>query len=353
MTSKTSPSCANTLLSRDDFRESVFARDNHRCVICQSEAKDAHHILERRLFGDGGYYLNNGASLCSGCHIKAEMTVLSVEDIRAACNIEEKNKVIPEHLYPDQIYDKWGNPILPNGRRLRGELFEDVSIQRILTSANVISLFDKHIKYPRTYHLPWSPGVTEDDRVVKDLSVFEGKEVVVTTKMDGENTTMYNNYIHARSLNDKKHWSKSWVKNFHGRIAHDIPDDMRLVVENLYAKHSILYTNLESYVYGISVWKGMNCLSWDDGCEWFNLLGIPIVPVLYRGVWDEKKISSILLNYNMDEGYVVRLAESFHYKDFSRSVAKYVRKNHVTENDHWFFGNSGETNKLKGDHANN
>jgi len=43
------------LLTRDEFREAVFARDHHRCVICRNEGKDAHHILERRLFDDGGY----------------------------------------------------------------------------------------------------------------------------------------------------------------------------------------------------------------------------------------------------------------------------------------------------------
>lgn len=36
------------------------------------------------------------------------------------------------------------------------------------------------------------------------------------------------------------------------------------------------------------------------------------------------------------EGYVVRLAEEFHYGAFRR-VAKYVRPNHVTSNSHWKF----------------
>lgn len=35
------------LLSRDDFREGVFLRDNHQCVICKEPGKDAHHIIER------------------------------------------------------------------------------------------------------------------------------------------------------------------------------------------------------------------------------------------------------------------------------------------------------------------
>ena len=49
-----------TLITRDDFRQSVFERDSHRCVICGEPAKDAHHILERRLFPDGGYYKEFG-----------------------------------------------------------------------------------------------------------------------------------------------------------------------------------------------------------------------------------------------------------------------------------------------------
>lgn len=337
----------NKLLSREEFRESVFLRDKNKCVICSDAAQDSHHILERKLFSDGGYYLNNGASLCGSCHLKAEMTTISVEEIRAACGIQEKDKVLPEHLYSDQVYDKWANPIMSNGTRLRGELFDDPSVQKILEEGGVLGSFTKYVKYPRTYHLPWSPGATDDDRIIKTTDIFKDKEVVVSLKLDGENTTMYNDYIHARSLADKKHWSKNWIKNFHGKIGYEIPEDMRFVVENLYAKHSILYKDLESYAYGISVWQNLTCLSWDESSEWFRLFGIPVVPVLYRGIWDENKIKDIFIDYNINEGYVVRVVDSFHYKDFSRSVAKFVRKGHVTENEHWFFGNCGETNKLK------
>lgn len=53
----------NKLLSRDEFRESVFARDRYKCIFCGKQAEetpegklDAHHIIERRLWSDGGYY---------------------------------------------------------------------------------------------------------------------------------------------------------------------------------------------------------------------------------------------------------------------------------------------------------
>ncbi|MDM8549714.1 hypothetical protein QUF72_06550 [Desulfobacterales bacterium HSG2] len=35
--------------SRDIFRESIFKRDNHKCVVCGEPAQDAHHIIERRI----------------------------------------------------------------------------------------------------------------------------------------------------------------------------------------------------------------------------------------------------------------------------------------------------------------
>lgn len=57
---------------REAFREAVFRRDNYKCLLCGSEAVDAHHITDRNKMPNGGYVKENGASLCSDCHIKAE-----------------------------------------------------------------------------------------------------------------------------------------------------------------------------------------------------------------------------------------------------------------------------------------
>ena len=105
------------LFTRDAFRDAVFARDGWRCVVCGNPAQDAHHIMERRLFPDGGYYLNNGASLCGEHHLLAETTELSVEEIREACGIPKSAAVLPEHMYACEMYDKWGNLVLPSGFR--------------------------------------------------------------------------------------------------------------------------------------------------------------------------------------------------------------------------------------------
>jgi len=334
------------LLTRDQFREGVFSRDGHKCVFCDQPAKDAHHILERRLWPDGGYYMANGASVCEEHHLACERTDISVEEVREKCDILKP--ILPEHLYSDQAYDKWGNIVMPNGQRLRGELFYDESVQKII--AGHLSEFTSYVKYPRTHHVPWSDNLTEDDRMVKNMDHFKGKRVIVTEKMDGENTTMYSDHIHARSIDSSGHESRNWVKNFWSSIAHEIPEGWRVCGENLWAKHSIGYEDLPAYFLGFSLWNDRNeCVNWDDTVTYLGVLGIEPVPVLYDGEYDEELIKKLYdkKDWGSKEGYVIRLAEGFDYSEFKKSVAKYVRKDHVQTVKHWMHGRVVEQNKVK------
>lgn len=196
------------------------------------------------------------------------------------------------------------------------------------------------MKYPKTMHLPWSRSYTDDDKILRNTDHFAGKEVVITEKMDGENTTLYADFMHARSLDSKDHSSRHYVKTLHGGIRYLIPEGYRLCGENVYAKHSIGYTSLPGYFMLFSVWNERNmCLSWDETEEWATRLGVPHVPVLYRGIWSEAAAKACYTKQSRcggeQEGYVVRLASAFAYDDFKRSVAKFVRKNHVQTDEHW------------------
>ncbi len=313
----------NTVITRDEFREGVFKRDSYRCVICGAPAKDTHHIIERRLFTDGGYYLDNGASLCERHHIEAEQTTLTCDEIRAKAGIE--NIILPEHFYDDFKYDKWGNVLLATGQRIKGELFYDESVQKILKQGGVLDTFQKHIKYPRTYHLHWS-NLLKDDRILKDDSSFKGKRVIVSLKMDGENTTMYNDFLHARSLDYSSHETRNWVKGLWSRINYLLDDNMRLCGENLYAVHSVKYDNLESYFMLFSMWTDNKCLSWDETKDYAGIMELKTVPVIYDGLYSKEKVIESFAPYEkQNEGYVVRIADEFNYIDFRRSVAKFVR----------------------------
>lgn len=197
------------------------------------------------------------------------------------------------------------------------------------------------VKYPKTYHLPWSRGIQSDDKINQHLEHFEGKEVVVLEKLDGENTTMYGDSdgFHARSLDSPTNWTRDWCKQLHSCIMNDIPEGYRFCGENMFATHSIEYNNLESFFYLFSIWDNNNYrFHWDDIMEWADILDLATPQCFYRGIWDENIIREITnsLDTEKTEGIVATSVDSFHIDDFSKNVAKWVREGHVQDNsEHW------------------
>lgn len=104
-------------------------------------------------------------------------------------------------------------------------------------------------KYPRTYHFPFSPGTTSDDRIASDWAAVLQHELVMTEKLDGENTCLKAEGVFARShaaptLNP---WAvkmrELWELHRHAL------NDLEVFGENLYAIHSIEYERLENYLF--------------------------------------------------------------------------------------------------------
>lgn len=195
------------------------------------------------------------------------------------------------------------------------------------------------IKYPRTFHLPYSPGTTNDDKKLADDSMFVGKEVIITEKLDGENTSMTYDRVWARSVDSKDHPSRNWINQFWNTLKYDIPTDIRICGENVYAKHSIMYDKLSTYFYVFSIWRERECLSWSETLEWCELLGLKTVPVIYEGVYDADFIRKAYLEQslfgNVREGLVVRVPEGFSYEEFPNKLSKIVRQGHVQTSKHW------------------
>lgn len=191
-------------------------------------------------------------------------------------------------------------------------------------------------KYPRTVHLPYSPmDVNSDDKKLANDNHFKDKEVIVTLKLDGENTTIYpDGSTHARSINSAHHISRSWVKAFAAQL--NLPDSIRVCGENMWAEHSIPYTDLSTYFYGFSVWSGDQCADWDSTIKLFEDCGITPVPVIYRGKYDANKILEIFEDYELKhEGFVVRTNQKFLYIESGFNVAKYVKEDFKPGNQHW------------------
>lgn len=132
------------LLTRDQFKTAVLSRFKGRCAFCDQPAVDAHHILERKLFPDQGYYLSNGAPVCEAHHWNCETTAISVKEVWATCGIETPQ--LPPGLNPEQDWDKWGNRIWPSGLRSWGPLEHDTGARKALAAGGYLG-----VMMPSTY----------------------------------------------------------------------------------------------------------------------------------------------------------------------------------------------------------
>lgn len=207
-------------------------------------------------------------------------------------------------------------------------------------------------KYPRTYHLPWSPGTTSDDRKLSGdwFENYKGKEIVITEKLDGENN-MINHYdVFARSHGapTRSPWTRNmWELNgIWSNCYNKIATNEEVYGENLFGEHSIHYTKLPSYyhIFGIRNDDKYIWYSWDDVCTYADILNLPTVPLLWRGVIESEEQLKSLVNKFVNEpsvygptreGVVIRLASEFPIDEFSKCVCKWVRPNHVQTNEHW------------------
>lgn len=201
-------------------------------------------------------------------------------------------------------------------------------------------------KYNRTYHLPWSPGSTNDDRISDNVESLLGTEIVITEKLDGENCGMTDEGVYARShaAFTTSAWSRE-VRQLHKLSVEDeLGDGFFLFGENMEGIHSIEYTNLESYFYIFGIRDNDIWIPWEKVEEYSYLLDIPTVPVLFKGIVNSakelQKIVEDLVSKPSElggqrEGIVVRTAGMFHNDNFADNVMKWVRKGHVQTDVHW------------------
>ncbi len=210
-------------------------------------------------------------------------------------------------------------------------------------------------KYNRTFHLPWSEGCTSDDKKASDVSSLINCEIIITEKMDGSNCCLERDGVYARTHSGPPtHPSFDIIKAKHARTKHLIPEGYQLFGENLFAQHSIHYSKLPQYfmLFAIRVLNGKDgsgdeAVFWE---KWDNIryfaddMGMETVPVLYDGrVSSEKELRDLTQELmkqpsvcgDTREGVVVRVTGQFAEHEFSKSVMKMVRKNHVQTGDHW------------------
>ena len=155
---------------------------------------------------------------------------------------------------------------------------------------------ESNSKYPRTYHLPWSPGSTSDDKKLDSqwfyTNGFAGSEIVISEKLDGENVSFskYDVYARSHSVPTRSPWSRNLWENdgLLWKIKDKIGENEYVYGENLFGEHSIHYNRLNNYFHMFAARhideSNDYWYSWDDVELTAGILGVPTVPVLWRGV---------------------------------------------------------------------
>lgn len=180
-----------------------------------------------------------------------------------------------------------------------------------------------------------------------DVSSLLGRAIVFTEKCDGSNLTYTRDAIFARSHNGPPtHDSFDLAKATHAHLKYKIPAGLSIFCEYCYAIHSIEYVALPSYslVFGVRDDSTREWWGWEMVEAMAQDLGLPTVPEICRGVLhteaDLREVSEAFALRPSDfggtrEGVVVRVFDSFRDEDFDQSLAKWVRKDHVSTDEHW------------------
>jgi len=201
------------------------------------------------------------------------------------------------------------------------------------------------MKYPRTPHLPWSPGATRDDRIMNSVEPLLDTDIVITEKIDGSNLCFTKRDVFARShAGPPGHPSFDQAKAKHAEINYRLLETVQVFMEYTYAVHSIEYTKMQSFFWVIGVLVADTWASFPAVGGWASVLNLPTVPVLYTGRVSSRTELQCLIDKlavrksslgGPQEGLVVRCVDNFHTLDFPAYVAKYVRADHIQTDEHW------------------
>lgn len=211
-------------------------------------------------------------------------------------------------------------------------------------------------KYGRTYHYPFSPGTTSDDRIAHDYwaHLQQIPQIIHTEKLDGENNCLSKLGVFARShaAPTTSPWTKS-LRQFWQLVKNDL-GELEIFGENLYAIHSIEYRRLTHHFYVFGIREHDRWLSWEETQFYAGMLDLPTVPVIgitqtpvNREVFENEMLKLVCGPGAFDpydvidqqpatiEGIVSRNADGYPVTAFAQNVFKYVRKGHVKTDAHW------------------
>ncbi len=302
-------------MTRDEFRTYTFRKTHNKCVVpgCIKKAADAHHIMERALWGPSdpspeGYHEENGASLCEEHHKHAELGFFPPQALRRWLWIA---RILPAQLDPAKLYDKWGNEI---------------------EAANTA-------KYPRTPYLDFSPSLDVDDPILETAALV-GIPLAITVKMDGSSVLLTRDRVAARNGKHADRPEFAPLKAFHAGL--NLPSETIVYGEWLFARHTVAYEGPLALphpllVFGVYDEEDQLFLGREEVVSFCQEHGLSAVPTICEKITFQK---DWVLRQTVTqaaeraiaqghEGVVVKSVYPFHYSQHGLNAAKYVREGFV------------------------
>lgn len=216
---------------------------------CAAPATEVHHLLERALFRDGGYYLSNAASLCNPCHALAEDTTLTRSALSQKAGID--HPYTPEFLC-DYDVDKWAN-VLGDDLLHPGDLAATPGCARVIERAQAGWVLSPLRPAPLT-PIVHEPAFSED---ALSLSVAPVRAWIQVIRYEHDLFVYDHNFRNV----DLDHATTAAFS--------DLPELWRLIgtssLSGRLTPHCLIDTN-------------DNVLSWTETQMWCELMGLDIAP---------------------------------------------------------------------------
>ena len=179
---------------------------------------------------------------------------------------------------------------------------------------------------------------------MEDPTALAGRDIVVTEKLDGDNTLIFQGGVYGRTGAGAGPWAGLVKKHHAWKLA---GTDLSLYGENLYPVHTIRYDPMPPE----ETFRAFALRRPDGSFEPFRALeelctalDIPTVPILFRGRRQStQELDQLIHRAHAEpsllggerEGVVVRAAGEMSAQDFPRMACKSVRLGHVQAETHW------------------
>ncbi|WP_229367705.1 RNA ligase family protein [Fibrisoma limi] len=162
----------------------------------------------------------------------------------------------------------------------------------------------------------------------------------------------YGVFARSHAAPSSSPWT-AWLRERWQRIRHEL-GELEVFGENLYAIHSIRYSQLDSHFFVFAIRDADRWLSWEEVVFYTRLLDFDTVPQLalcnqpFTADQVQGQVKALagqpsvfgsvdaLTGFPCSrEGIVSRNADGFPVAQFANNVFKYVRSGHVQTDEHW------------------